>query len=98
MNKEQSDMTTPELIETVAKELVWFLKEKNKRYGDSALHPIGIFSKDPADKALYMRADDKLSRIKNSDELRKNDCVDLMGYITFICIERGWIDWKDQID
>ena len=89
---------TEEKISTVCKQLEIILKEKNKRYGDSALHPIGVFSKTDAENGLYKRADDKLSRIKNSNELRKNDIADLMGYCVLICIEKKWFDWSDLID
>ena len=98
MTKEKPVNETQENIQTVLNSLQSFLFEKNKRYGNSALNPLGIFSKTGASGGLNVRADDKLSRIKNSDELRKNDVVDLMGYLTFICIEHGWLDFVDQID
>jgi len=93
----EEEGTSKRILE-VCISLYHFLREKNKRYGDSALHPIGVFAKDGAAKGLYLRADDKLSRIQNSAELRKNDCVDLMGYLVLMCIEHGWMDWRDQID
>ena len=74
------------------------MTEKNKCYGDSALHPVQVFNKLDVTKALYVRADDKVSRIKNSDTLRKNDIADLMGYMVLICIANGWLDFSDQID
>jgi len=75
-----------------------FLCEKNKRYGDSALDPIHIFSKLPPGEQLCVRLDDKLSRIKNSGELRKNDVVDTLGYMILLCIYNDWLDFEDQID
>ena len=56
------------------------LIEKNKRYGNAALQPIGVFYKGSADNSICIRIDDKLSRIKNSNALRKNDLYDLLGY------------------
>ena len=44
------------------------LLEKNKRYGDSALHPVNVFSKLPATNSIQVRLDDKLNRIKNGPE------------------------------
>jgi hypothetical protein len=44
-----------------------FLKEKNRRYGDSALHPAMIFSDTPADTQICNRLDDKLNRIRIED-------------------------------
>lgn len=56
------------------------LLEKNKRYGNAALSPINVFYKGDATDSICIRLDDKLSRIKNSSELRKNDLYDLLGY------------------
>jgi len=72
--------------------------EKNKRYGDSALNPIGIFSKGDAIAALCCRLDDKISRVKNSEELRKNDLADVCGYIVLLCIANGWTDFSELVD
>jgi hypothetical protein len=71
---------------------------KNKKYGDSALHPIKVFSKIDAGNSLCQRADDKISRIQNSEELRKNDVADLIGYMLLICVEKGWDNFDDQKD
>ena len=80
-----------------------FLLEKNKRYGDSALEPLGVFSKhiindEDALNNLLIRCDDKLKRIKNADGLRKNDVADLIGYLKLICVNRNWLDFNDLID
>ncbi len=73
--------------------------EKNKRYGDSALNPSNIFCKEgDASTKILVRMDDKITRITNSKELRKNDIVDLMGYMVLLCINKGWTDFNDQID
>lgn len=82
----------------VCNSLVDFLEAKNKNYGNSALEPVRIFSKSDSESQLYSRIDDKLSRIKNSQELRKNDVVDLMGYLVLLCIKKGWMSFKDLID
>lgn len=91
-------MTSREQIELTCDSLRDFLLEKNKRYGDSALEPIRIFSKDAADTSLRSRIDDKLSRIKNSDELRKNDLVDTIGYMILLCIDNGFTNFEDLLD
>lgn len=74
------------------------LLEKNKRYGNSALEPLGLFFKGTATDSIGIRLDDKLARVKNSDELRKNDVSDLIGYLMLLSISKGWLDFKDQID
>jgi len=75
-----------------------FLLEKNKKYGDSALNPIMIFSGDAVEMQIRNRIDDKLSRIKNSDELRKNDTVDLLGYLVLLLIAKEWADFDDILE
>ena len=72
--------------------------EKNKRYGDSALSPLGCFSKLDGEQGIRIRLDDKLKRISNSEELRKNDVSDVMGYLALLCVKRGWINFDDLLD
>ena len=67
---------------------------KNQKYGDSAINPIEIFTKhlkhvDTKTAAILVRIDDKLSRVKNGDELRKNDICDLIGYLTLLNVAIG---------
>ena len=71
---------------------------KNQKYGDSALNPICAFSKLDAIDGLKVRLDDKLSRVVNSDELRKNDIADIIGYLVLICINQGWDDFEEFKD
>lgn len=71
------------------------LTEKNKRYGNSALNPINVFN---GKSKVGQRADDKIARIANSPTLRKNDVVDLLGYLVLMCEENEWYDFTDQID
>ena len=74
--------------------------EKNRRYGDSALSPLGCFSKLTADESIRIRLDDKLKRIANSatGDLRKNDVADIIGYLSLLCVSRGWADFNDLLD
>ncbi len=75
------------------------LLEKNQRYGDSALSPLGIFSTLNATEGIKVRLDDKLARIKNHPEsLRKNDIADIIGYLILLCAAQGWIDFSDLVD
>ena len=91
-------MNTKEKISCICDELENFLHIKNTRYGDSALSPIQIFSKLDITNSLYVRIDDKINRIKNSEELRKNDIVDLIGYLVLLCIDKDWLQFSDLID
>lgn len=67
---------------------------KNEKYGDSAINPIGIFTKHlkhvPENTvSILVRLDDKLSRVRNSDLLRTNDISDIIGYCTLLLISLG---------
>lgn len=66
------------------------LQTKNIKYGNSAIQPLKIFNKKEAAENILARLDDKLARIKNSDEIRPNDCYDLIGYIILLAIKENW--------
>ena len=74
---ENNDELRKKVLESITKTLI----EKNKRYGNAALSPIGVFYRGTSTNSIAIRLDDKLSRIKNSDTLRKNDMFDLLGYL-----------------
>lgn len=77
-------------IKEVTNHLQELLITKNKAYGNSALEPINIFSKNNAVDSLCARIDDKLSRIKNkglSDET-EDTLFDLAGYLILLIIAR----------
>ncbi|HOR78826.1 MAG TPA: hypothetical protein PLG04_08540 [Anaerolineaceae bacterium] len=90
--------TAQEGIDKVCNSMARLLTEKNKRYGNSALEPLRVFNRADASDGIMVRIDDKLSRIKNSDKLRKNDVSDLIGYLVLLCIAQGWTDFDDLID
>ena len=63
-------------------ELKALLLDKNRKYGDSALNPVRIFSKASTLEQLKVRMDDKLSRLRNAQEDDDEDPVtDLIGYL-----------------
>ncbi len=87
-------MTSAELIAAEYDRLKAMSLEKNKAYGDTALHPIGIFSRLPGSEAIRARLDDKLSRHKNSPgAFGEKEIDDLIGYLVLLNIaerrERG---------
>lgn len=92
LNNSQQNIT--EVCESLKK----FLLEKNKRYGNSALEPINVFSKLSAEEGIKLRMDDKVKRIKNSTELRKNDVIDLTGYLILMCVHKKWTNFDDLLD
>jgi len=76
-------------ITTVCDDLKNLLIDKNKKYGDSALSPVRIFSNASIVEQLLVRIDDKLSRLKSGAGLLANDedvVMDLMGYLVLLKI------------
>ena len=71
------------------------LSYKNNKYGNSALSPINVFN---GKSKVGQRADDKISRIQNSEKLQKNDVADLLGYLILICQENGWDNFDEFKD
>ena len=69
-------------IAEVCDELKELLLEKNRKYGDSALNPVRIFSKASTLEQLKVRMDDKLSRLRNAaDDEDEDPTTDLIGYL-----------------
>jgi hypothetical protein len=65
------------------------LMEKNRKYGNSALEPLGVFSQLSAKEGLLVRIDDKLKRIKNGSLQKDDEDVvnDLIGYLVLLKIQ-----------
>lgn len=79
-----------EEIDEVLHEIRTVLIDKNRKYGDSALTPIRIFSKAPADEQLRIRLDDKLKRIANQQSDDDEDAeLDTLGYIILLKIAKN---------
>jgi hypothetical protein len=58
------------------------LLEKNRKYGDSAIHPVRIFSKADPVAQIDVRIDDKISRIRSAqDDDTEDPELDLIGYL-----------------
>lgn len=76
-------------VKEVADNIVNMLIEKNKSYGNSALDPVRVFSKSDDLEQLYVRIDDKLSRIKRGNNFKNEDVIDdLIGYLFIVKIKR----------
>lgn len=77
---------TKERMLQVFEETVKMLLEKNAAYGDSALHPVRIFSKADAAEQIKVRLDDKVSRIVrgNATAFGEDVILDLIGYFVLL--------------
>jgi len=67
------------------------LREKNEKYGDSALNPIRMFYKGGEDAVdmIRIRLDDKLSRLARGSEGIESDLDiyhDLIGYLALLIV------------
>lgn len=82
---------TQQKIRNITDSMKDLLLYKNQKYGDAAINPLCIFTKhlkkvETNTASILVRLDDKLSRVKNADELRTNDVADIMGYCTLLLI------------
>lgn len=65
------------------------LLEKNRKYGNSALNPVRVFSKADKVEQIKVRMDDKLSRIRNEQGDEDEDVyMDLAGYLVLMLIAK----------
>lgn len=82
-DQHESSVSTQDLIRIKCDECKKLLLEKNREYGDSALHPLGIFSRLEAIEAIKIRIDDKLARIQFSGQknIKEDTVLDLIGYL-----------------
>ena len=85
----------PKDFQKIASSIAKMLEEKDKRYENAANQPLQIFSKH---FNYGSRIDEKLARVKNADELRKNDVADIIGGLMLECRVRGWLNFDDLID
>lgn len=59
-----------------------FVLEKNRKYGDSALKPVRIFSKADTGQGILVRLDDKMSRLMKGDMPLDHELIrDIIGYL-----------------
>ncbi len=80
---EPMDLTeSQDMIINVCDEIKNMLIEKNRKYGNSALNPVRIFSRSDELEQINVRVDDKLNRKKNQQDDEDEDIdMDLMGYL-----------------
>ena len=65
------------------------LLAKNRKYGNSALEPVRIFSRATPVEQILVRLDDKLSRLRSAQLDEDEDVIDdLIGYLVLLKIAR----------
>jgi hypothetical protein len=87
-------------VTVVLDEIRDLLIAKNKKYGNSALEPLGVFSQLSAKEGLLVRIDDKLKRIKNGSLEKDDEDVinDLIGYLVLLKIYADQESKYDELD
>ena len=74
-----------QIIAQICDEIKSMLLEKNRKYGNSALEPIRVFSKADAKEQIRVRIDDKLSRLRSLQQDETEDVIsDLIGYLVLL--------------
>jgi hypothetical protein len=65
------------------------LLDKNRKYGNSAVEPVRIFSKASAEEQIKVRMDDKIKRLM-SDQIDDDEdpIFDLVGYGILLMVSR----------
>jgi hypothetical protein len=82
-------LQTEKKIKELLAQIEEMLIQKNRAYGDSALEPVRVFSKSDTMEQLYVRIDDKLSRIERGHEYPGDDTIfDLIGYLVLLLIAK----------
>jgi len=89
-----------EQVYQVLGEIQEMLISKNQKYGNSALEPLGVFSKLTPEEALFVRIDDKLKRVKNGSLEKDDEDVinDLIGYLVLLKILENSKRNYDELD
>jgi len=89
-----------EEVSSILDDIREMLVSKNEKYGNSALEPIGVFSKLSPKEGLLIRIDDKLKRIKNGSLDKDDEDVvnDLIGYLVLLKIHANREQSFDELD
>ncbi len=78
-------------IEAACDEVKALLVAKNKSYGNSFAEPANVFAKGlTPEQQIYVRIDDKISRITKGAEYADEDTfLDLVGYLILLRVLRS---------
>ena len=80
---------TQSQISAICDDIKELLLYKNRKYGNSALKPVRVFSKSDSVEQILVRIDDKLNRIQQGAGLLDEDedvIIDLIGYLVLLKI------------
>lgn len=82
INKQPPETKSQAMIREECAHIMTVLLEKNRKYGDSAIHPQRIFSKADPVEQINVRLDDKISRLISGQADEDEDVdLDIIGYL-----------------
>ena len=87
-------------ISGVCDDIKELLIHKNRKYGNSALNPIRVFSSSDNTEQLLVRIDDKLNRIKHGENILYDDedvIQDLIGYLVLLKISLNKTNKENEL-
>lgn len=88
-NEPNNLTTTQQAIANQCDHLKATLLEKNRKYGNSAIEPVRLFSKADPVEQIRVRIDDKLSRMKSAQIDDTEDVeLDLAGYLVLLKVAK----------
>lgn len=73
-------------IRATCEALADMLVEKNRKYGNSVLEPLRVFSTADPLEQLRVRIDDKLSRLRSGVKDDEDTIADLTGYLVLYMV------------
>lgn len=89
---------TQTLIADVCDQIKDMLLDKNRKYGDSAIYPVRIFSQASNIEQINVRIDDKLSRIMSAQDDDTEDAeTDLIGYLVLKKVCKIKNNWRESV-
>ena len=88
------------LMQIGLEEMLW---QKNQSYGSSATYPIRVFSRLSVEDSLFVRIDDKLSRIARGDSSfdHEDTVLDLIGYLYILSLtiqDKSKVGYTPRLD
>lgn len=88
---------TQYMISNVCDEIKSLLLNKNRKYGDSAIHPLRLFSKASPIEQINVRLDDKISR-KMSDQKDEDEDIemDIIGYLVLKIVAKRILEVEED--
>jgi hypothetical protein len=79
-------VSTADDIKRTCEDICALLLRKNKAYGDSVFSPINLVSKATVTERLWIRIEDKLSRLARGEDAGEDTITDLIGYFIMLKI------------